>query len=456
MYYIHRQPSAVSRESSAGCERRQVMKRISVLVLIPLMLFGLERVNLIKDHSFEMDCEVWHTRLGGSWPQIAEVNRYDNHNSHTGFYSGSGDTRPEPDNPEPGHAQNAFITQGFINGKKLQDIDSIVFYYSINPFEDDFALTAMAPILLHIAASSEDYQKIGYVLRCPTFILGTVPHYIYLEKIPFIEDTQWHEISRFIIGDIQDLTNVSLDSPLDSLILWNEGASWGFPWRGQKIYWDDVRLMGYADYDVGVKAILDSVEYLGESPNANSPQSFSYYSSPFTPSAHIKNFGREPADFQVFAEILQGETQVYIDSLDWSLPSDTDDTVSFSTFTPPDTGTYTLCIYTFMEPDESDADDEKTKELHFTAITEPPVTHPQLLTLEVRPTTITPLQVTYSLPNGYTGILTLFDASGRRVDAKRVWGYGSVAFNSAIPSGIYIVRLDVSGAVLSRKVIVVQ
>ncbi|MBN2380640.1 T9SS type A sorting domain-containing protein, partial [candidate division WOR-3 bacterium] len=144
------------------------------------------------------------------------------------------------------------------------------------------------------------------------------------------------------------------------------------------------------------------------------------------------------------------------DSIDWSLPADTEDTIPFSEFIPQDTGAYLLRIYTVMEPDESDADDEKTKELHFTAIAEPPVTHPQLLTLDVRPTMTTPLQVSYSLPEDHTGTLTLFDLSGRRVDARKVRGYGSATFNAEIPSGVYIVRMEAGGTTLSRKVVVVN
>ncbi|MBD3286249.1 T9SS type A sorting domain-containing protein [candidate division WOR-3 bacterium] len=155
------------------------------------------------------------------------------------------------------------------------------------------------------------------------------------------------------------------------------------------------------------------------------------------------------------AEILQGETQVYYDSFDWSLPADTDDTVSFAAFEPPDTGTYTLHIYTVMEPDESDADDEKTKELHFTAIAEPiiPIT---FLDLKVSPLSRGDVHVSYSLPNGHEGILILFDASGRRVDARQVRGYGAVEFDSELAVGVYIVKLEASGATLSRKVIIVE
>ncbi|MBD3284748.1 T9SS type A sorting domain-containing protein [candidate division WOR-3 bacterium] len=241
---------------------------------------------------------------------------------------------------------------------------------------------------------------------------------------------------------------------LDSLFFVSYG---GYDWKGQKVYWDDIELMGYADYDVGVKEILSpgsagSFESSEESP-------YGYSSSSYEPVARIKNFGREPADFAVVAEILQGETQVYYDSFDWSLPADTDDTVSFNTFDPPDTGAYILHIYTVMdEPpaiDESDADDEKNRELYFIAITEP-VTPITLLDLKVNPICPGDVQIQYSLPNGHEGTLTLLDASGRCVDAKQVKGYGTVKFSTDQSSGVYFIKLEAGGSAMSRKIILIE
>ncbi|MBN2379854.1 T9SS type A sorting domain-containing protein [candidate division WOR-3 bacterium] len=286
----------------------------------------------------------------------------------------------------------------------------------------------------------------GYFLKAPDLPSTMQLPYVNLDVVNYEDDTLWHLLERDVYNDINEYEKypIPMDATLDSIILW--GVSKSSPlgyWRGQKIYFDDVRLMGYADYDVGVKEITSVTETI-----------------PCTPSALIKNFGREPAEFSVVAEILQGETILYADTLPWFLPSDTEDTVSFSTFTPPDTGAYLLRIYTVMDAppaiDESDADDEKTMELHFEAITEPPVTHPELLTFEVKPSMSAPLQVSYSLPKGYTVALTLFDLSGRREDAKQVRGYGSATFSPEVAAGVYIVRLEASGTTLSRKVVVVE
>ncbi|MBD3286079.1 T9SS type A sorting domain-containing protein [candidate division WOR-3 bacterium] len=420
------------------------MRRVGILIVLPLLLIGLERVNLIKDHSFEKDSEVWHTRLGGTgFPNfVAIVKRHDSANAYSRSFSGSGDNRPKPSNTWSKYNENTYLTQGFIGSKVLTDIDSLSLAFSIISRNNRFEELFCAGIYLHLNAHKENYWKVGFFLKAEDLPSGVSPPLVHLKGISFSEDTMWHLLEKSIFNDIDEyeLESIPQDATLDSVILQGISNHWVDGWRGQKVFWDDVRLMGYADYDVGVKEILEGIED----------------TSGYTPFAHINNFGREPADFAVVAEILQGETQVYKDSFDWSLPSDTEDTVSFSTFTPPDTGIYTLRIYTVMEPDESDADDEKTKELHFTAISEP-VTPIILLDLKVNPIcTRGVLKVSFETPKGQVVNLTLFDCSGRRVGAKQVRGYGLAEFGSELSAGVYLVRLQSGSLEVKRKVVVVE
>ena len=433
------------------------MKKVGVLFVLPLMVFALERVNLIKDHSFEKDSEVWYTRISGSsMPYSVIVKCPDSPKAFSGGYSASCDTR----GIQSDHGYNeGFISQGFCQPKILEDIDSLIVNYSVFPVNNNFQWCEFAMVLMEVNLNKEDHWKIGYVLNGLGDPLTFVPPYKDLSEISLSEDTLWHILNGDIRADIEELFSppLSLDATVDSIILRGIGEYLMNTWRGQKVYFDDVRLMGYADYDVGIKAILDGVEDLEESSKANSSQYLSYNASPYTPAARIKNFGREPAeDFKVFAEIKQGDDVIYSDSLTWSLPSDTEDTVTFDTFTPPDTGTYTLRIWTFMDPDESDADDELSKELHFTGIAEPPSTHNDLITLDVSPSLTSPLHVSFSIPKGLSGTLTLFDLSGRRVESRQVKGFGSTTFTTKLSSGIYFVRLETTSVALTRKVLVVK
>ena len=118
-------------------------------------MFALERVNLIKDHSFEKDSEVWHTRIyGWGFPDnmTVKVSRHDDEYSYTGGYSGSGDTREEPFNPPAGNADHAYLTQGFCVRKTYADadIDSLTLNYSLYPLDGDIEKTCLCYILLYL------------------------------------------------------------------------------------------------------------------------------------------------------------------------------------------------------------------------------------------------------------------------------------------------------------------
>jgi hypothetical protein len=199
--------------------------------------------------------------------------------------------------------------------------------------------------------------------------------------------------------------------------------------------------MGYADYDVGVKEILsgDTLEV----------------GTPYQPVARIKNFGRENADsFLIIAEIKDGASIIYVDTLPWALEGDTEDTVTFADFDPPFTGPYTLTIRTHMEPDECDEDDEMSKEIGHSAIAE--ATLPEGLSLKVVGMSRGVLKVSFETPNGQVGNLSVYDATGRRIERMAVTRSGSVEFNSALASGVYIVRLEVAGRSVTRKAVVVR
>lgn len=49
------------------------MKRFAFLAFLPVVLFALEPVNLIKDHSFEEDSELWQVYAGGDGNQDSAV-----------------------------------------------------------------------------------------------------------------------------------------------------------------------------------------------------------------------------------------------------------------------------------------------------------------------------------------------------------------------------------------------
>ncbi|MBN2379906.1 T9SS type A sorting domain-containing protein [candidate division WOR-3 bacterium] len=423
------------------------MKQVGVLILLPFLVFSLETVNLIKDHSFEKDSDLWNYYIGASIPTSdipAFANRHDSEKAFDGIYSASCDTRTPLQNAPEQYTDSAVIIQGFTTEKVVGDLDSLIVRYAISPKDDIFYNALAISVALNLNPEGLIYWNMSYLIKNSDANPPAEPPKQYLEQMTIEEDTGWFELVKPIRYDLNGV-GISDQTRVDSLVLDGYGAKIVF-WFGQKVYFDDVRLMGYADYDVGVKEIFS-----GDLIQANTP---------YIPEARIKNFGREPADFIVVADIIEGETTIYTDTLDWSLSADTEDTVRFSEcmLEPPIAETYTLRIHTYKDPDESDADDEKTKELHFSAIAEPPLTHPVThLSLSVDPFSMSGvLRVSYSLPKDHTGALTLFDLSGRRLDAQQVRGYGSATFSSDLAAGVYIVRLEAGGTTLSRKVVVVR
>ena len=427
------------------------MRRVFVLAFLPLVLFALEPVNLIKVGGFEKDSEVWQVYAGGDGVQDSAVaNRHDPEKAYTGLCSASSDTRKLPGDYWVFYDDSAMLMQGFCRNKLVSDIDTLTISYFIIPVEDNFFRSAAIFIAVYLNAGNSiaGYYHKGPTLGDPTPIPPR--RYIGVDDLP--SDTNWCTFSWNLKADLLN-AGISSSAPLDSFLIMGWGGYWP-PWKGQKIYWDDIRLMGYADYDVGVKEILspDSIGASGDSLYSSSPDPM------YQPVARIKNFGREPADsFLAIAEIKNEYGLTYADTVPWSLDGDTEDTITFrhSVFEFPMSPAYTLTIRTVMEPDECDEDDEVSQTLYYSAVAEKPVAND--FNLEVLGFfSDGVLQVTYLLPYGESGTLTLYDATGRRVERVTIKGPGSVEFESALPSGVYIVRLESGRGSISRKAVVLR
>ncbi len=416
------------------------MKRVFVLAFLPIVLFGLETVNLIKDAGFEKDSEVWLMRseADGEYDST-EINRHDPDSAYKGDYCGSIDTRKQPAEALPDmYYLTGTLFQIFMYPKKLKDLDSLIFSHAAI-FRHEGVKTSTSSYGLRLEFSNGDVIEAWYFWGAPDLTPAddTPTEKLFPDTIS--NEGEWQNVKRNLNTDLVDIKGLSLEIELDSIMFWGEGINFN-TWRGQKAFFDGIRLMGYADYDVGVKEILsgDSLEV----------------GTPYAPVVRIKNFGRENADsFLVMTEIWDGSSLIYVDTLPWTLESDTEDTVTFADFDPPTTGPYTLTVRTHMTPDECDEDDEVSKEIGHTAITE--TTLPDGLSLEVR-SIASPLQVSYSLPYGEQGTLTLFDATGRRIERMAVTRSGSVEFNSTLASGVYVVKLECGSAKITSKVIVLR
>ncbi len=78
----------------------------------------------------------------------------------------------------------------------------------------------------------------------------------------------------------------------------------------------------------------------------------------------------------------------------------------------------------------------------------------QTVTLVVQTITTTP-RISYALPNGQSGSISIYDAVGRRLESRKVQGSGEVKF-LPLTSGIYFVKLNTSQSTLIRKAVVLM
>lgn len=106
-----------------------------------------------------------------------------------------------------------------------------------------------------------------------------------------------------------------------------------------------------------------------------------------------------------------------------------------------------------MTPDESDADDELSQEIWTNAVEEEPGADDLIFTVS---SISTPLCVSYTLPQGEIGTLTLYNAAGQRIARIEVSGTGSTSFGFTNSSGVYFVRLETKLRSETKKAIVLR
>jgi len=420
---------------------------------LPVVLFALEPVNLIKEAGFEKDSEVWieHSKIYGSGDFDSTVyNRHDPDSAYIGDYCGSIDGRIRP-------AQNLPFNYGIMGQfyqplaypKKLKDLDSLELFHMVLFRDAGVKGSAWAYGTRLYFTRPSDGILIDVVYDWAAPDLTPTPDNPSYKHFPntIANEGVWYSLKRDLKADLIGEKDLSEDIELDTFLLF--GTSWldRGTWRGQKAFFDGVRLTGYADYDVGVKEIL-SGDSLREG-------------HPYTPEARIKNFGRENApEFYVIAEVWDEETQIYYDSLPWSLDSDTEDTVSFAEFTPEHPAPYILTIRTVMEPDECDEDDELSKPLIYMGIEEEPPL--EGITFDVQSLST----IRYSLPYATHVSLKVYDVVGRLVSrlvdeevppgVHTLRWTGKDDVNRRCASGVYFVRFEATDYQASKKMVLLK
>lgn len=207
------------------------MKKLLVFVLLPVVLFGLETVNLIKDAGFELDSEVWSMRseADGEYDSTI-IDRHDPDSSFNGNFSGSIDTRTSPSDGLPNlYDETGKLYQVMTVQKKLADLDTLELYHmAIFRQEGNILSTRNYGLRLEFSEPSD-----GSIIEAWYYWLA--PDIDPASDSPtekFFPDTIRDEGNRYTLkrdlySDLVDTKALSNEIELDSLVLYGYGINSG-------------------------------------------------------------------------------------------------------------------------------------------------------------------------------------------------------------------------------------
>jgi hypothetical protein len=399
-----------------------------VVLLTLLVSLGLSAelwVNAIRDPGAELgqgdwETEAWSHEEGGA--DSARVDAHDSTRAYEGDYSFLTDTRK---NPRIGPTDCfTTCTQVLKVPKAITDIDScfwvvyVEYYNELYLYDFSFAFRSQAGKTIRWASGNPTYP----------------PDTIYTTKFSLPESGVWAEYGADLYNRwvgaagwsaLDTITEVQLHS-------WG-GEAWD--WYGQEVSWDNVVLRSIAYYDYAAKSI-DSEEQVGQT---------------YTPIATFANEGiKDDSSAMVYAEILEGESVVYKDSQEVSIPAESSEQVEFSQWAVPHEGSYTLRVYPILGLDEYPADD--TLEQVLGGIEERSVDG-KLVT-----TRYTLSGILFSFTPGIPGNLSIYDVSGREVYNQSIQpGARELHWTTlSVPSGLYFYKIETPTLRLTDKLLILD
>ncbi len=405
-----------------------MVRKIVALVLLGILGLSAELwINVIQDPGAEFGVGDWSTDIwefpeGVGVADSARVNEHDSSRAYEGYYSFLTDTDKDPG------GENIYCDvwcyQHLRVPKAISDIDTL--HWAV--FVNESGTSNMFRFYISLCAQSGK-QLIWCTGRSNEPSNDT----LYSVEFPLPDSGKWFEWGSDPYKVWTNQTDWVDRDTIFEVRLVSRGVNTLF-WIGQEVSWDNIVLEGLAYYDYAAESI-DSDETADE-----------YY----TPVATFANEGiKDDLAGMVYAEILDGEARVYIDSQEVDIPHESSEQVTFAEWTVPHDGSYTLRVYPILELDEYSADDTLEQALTGLGLDE---THPNLFpTLEIKGSTIH-----YSLPQNQEGTLTLYDATGRRIERMAVTRSGRIELGAELPSGVYIVRLESGYSAYTGKVVLVR
>ena len=402
-----------------------------IIILMLLVAFGLSAelwVNSIRDPGAELgagdwETEAWSNEEGGA--DSARVDAHDSTRAYEGDYSFLTDTKK---NPYIGPTDCfTTCTQILRVPKAVANIDScfwvvyVEYYNELRLYDFSFAFRSQAGKTIRWASGNP------LLLHSDT---------IYTMEFPLPERDIWTEYSADFYNRWVGTARWSALDTITEVQL----HSWGleaWDWYGQEVSWDNVRLRSIAYYDYASKSI-DSDEQIDQT---------------YTPIATFANEGiKDDIPGMVYAEILEGETGVYKDSQEVSIPAESSEQVVFKEWTVPHGGSYTLRVYPILKLDEYSADD--TLEQTLTGVEE----EESALDAQLIGIRYVASGVLFSFKPDIHGELTIYDISGREIYNQSVQpGTRELLWpTKGIPAGLYFYRFTSPDLIVTNKLVVLH
>jgi len=407
-----------------------MVRKIAIILLaLSLGLSAEIWVNAIRDPGAELGVDDWETDVKetkeGAGDSV-KVSAHDTTRAYYGEYSFLTDTKKDSEINDYSRCY-AVCAQTLPVAKAVRDIDSCFWVIDLED-TDDLWLGEF-----FVLFKSQNEKSIRWAAGHP---ITTPNDTLYTIEFPVPDSGVWTEYS----GDLYDKwVNAAGWSPLDTIteVQLQSWGGWVDGWFGQEVSWDNIELRSIAYYD-----------YAAESINSDAAANEHY-----TPVATFANEGiLDDMDGMAYAEVLDGETRIYIDSQSLSIPTGSSEQGTFKEWTVPHDGFYTLRVYPIIELDEYSEDDTLEMILTGEWIEETP------LQTELVRTSYSPTGVLFSFPSGTNGQLSIYDASGREVyTTSIVPGTPELLWSTnEVSSGLYFYRLNSKGLSVTNKLIVLH
>ncbi len=294
--------------------------------VLVISLMALEPVNLIRNGNFDHNLIEWDTLSYSTTncPNNFSFGFPDSSQSYSSPFSLSMDSRKDGTfRPTSAYQGNAY--QSLLIPKKIKDIVKLKWCHKVKFKQEgrdrvsNYSVRIITyPFILVWRYTNEDVED----------------HDMYrIFKLEVPHSETWGCEERDIREDAE-YKGIDLNTWIIKLDLENKWVCKNNEGYGQKVYWDDIKLVGWADYDRALTRIVSGVPEKGK---------------PYRAQVMLWNNGREKVDVSDIEMLLikDGVDTVYHERLrEREVESDDSVKVSFSEWIPEEDGNYRMEFYT--------------------------------------------------------------------------------------------------------------